>query len=129
MIPCFSILWISCSNLSFTDMGTCLAGFFTGIASSDNWIFTGSTGNLLTPENIDLNLGPLSRIYLLRKVPFFSSQLSNSNNVWSSSYESDILQLKLTRFNHITSGRPRIGLHLFGTIKNRQVYGKLHWEW
>ena len=37
MIPCFFILWISCSNLSFRDRGTCLAGFCIGTASSDNW--------------------------------------------------------------------------------------------
>ena len=34
----------------------------------------------------------------------------------------DTLQLKLTRFNCIKSGRPRISLDLFGTMKNRQVY-------
>ena len=62
-------------------MGTCLEGFCIGNASSDNVIFTGSTGNLPTHENIDLNLGPCTRISLLRMVPVFSSQLSNANDV------------------------------------------------
>ena len=116
-------------NLSFTETGTCLAGFCTGTASSDNWMFTISTGNLPTLKKIDLNLAHVQGFLCWGWYQFFSWQLSNANDVWSLSQDLDTLQLKLTRFNWIKSGRPRIGLHLFGTTKNRQVYGKLQWEW
>ena len=80
------------------------------------------------PEKIDLNLCPFTSVSLFRIIPLFSSQLLNANHVSSPSHDLDTLQLKLIRCNHIKSGRLRIGLHLFDTTKNRQMYRELNGE-